>query len=625
MATELAQAYVQILPTTKGIAGQLSSQLGGEAGKAGDSAGKLLGGSLVSKVIAVVAAAQIGKKIVEGISASMREGAALEQSIGGIETLFKNSSDKVIENAKNAFSTAGMSANEYMENVTSFSASLLQGLSGDTEKAADIADMAMKDMSDNSNKMGTAMESIQMAYQGFAKQNYTMLDNLKLGYGGTKTEMERLLADAQAITGVKYDINNLSDVYSAIHVIQGELDITGTTAKEAATTFTGSFSAMQASWSNLLGYIANGEDLTQPIQNLVSTASTFFFGNFLPMLGNIVGALPGAIVTLISEAGPILIENGSKMISSLLQGIQNSLPTMMSSGSSAIDTLLNTITEKLPGVLKKGEEIVSNLANGFFQNIPTFTTQVGNMLTKLISFIGENLPTILESGANILLSIVKGFIKNLPAMVSASAGMLAKIISTIGKYLPNILQKGIEIVGKLIAGLIKSIPDLVAAVPKLTKTILDKFKEVDWLEIGTNVIKGIVKGLKNGISAIADAIKEVAKSAIDAAKSALGIHSPSRVFEAQVGRMIDLGMAAGIDNNMKSVMNSMKALSSETVNFIQPQISTALQGYETGYEIRKTEFDYDKLAEANISAFGESGITINIDGRTAGRLLRRYI
>ena len=231
MATELAQAYVQILPTTKGIAGQLSSQLGGEAGKAGDSAGKLLGGSLVSKVIAVVAAAQIGKKIVEGISASMREGAALEQSIGGIETLFKNSSDKVIENAKNAFSTAGMSANEYMENVTSFSASLLQGLSGDTEKAADIADMEMKDMSDNSNKMGTAMESIQMAYQGFAKQNYTMLDNLKLGYGGTKTEMERLLADAQAITGVKYDINNLSDVYSAIHVIQGELYNTGTTAK----------------------------------------------------------------------------------------------------------------------------------------------------------------------------------------------------------------------------------------------------------------------------------------------------------------------------------------------------------------------------------------------------------
>ena len=624
MATELAQAYVQILPTTKGISGQLSSQLGGEAGKAGDSAGKLLGGSLVSKVMAVVAAAQIGKKIVEGISNSMREGAALEQSIGGIETLFKNSSDKVIENAKNAFSTAGMSANEYMENVTSFSASLLQGLSGDTSKAADIADMAMTDMSDNSNKMGTAMESIKMAYQGFAKQNYTMLDNLKLGYGGTKTEMERLLADAQAITGVKYDISNLSDVYSAIHVIQGELDITGTTAKEAASTFSGSFSAMQASWTNLLGYIATGEDLTQPIQNLVSTASTFFFGNFIPMLGNIVSALPEAIVTFVSEAAPLLIENGSKMISSLLQGIQNNLPQMMTTGSSTIDTMLNTITENLPGVLAKGEEIVSNLANGLFQNIPTFITQAGNLITKLLSFIGENLPTILQSGANILLSIANGFIKNLPAMVNASAGMIGKIISTIGKYLPDILQKGIEIVGKLIAGLIKSIPDLVAAVPQIIKTILDKFKEVDWLEIGTNVIKGIVNGLKNGISAIADAVKEVAKSAIDAAKSALGIHSPSRVFEAQVGRMIDLGMAAGIDNNMKSVMNSMKALSSETVGYMQPQISTALQGYESGYELNTMELDYKKLADANVYAFGRAGISINIDGRTAGRFIRRY-
>lgn len=624
MATELAQAYVQILPTTKGIAGQLSSQLGGEAGKAGDSAGSLLGGSLVSKLLAVVAAAQIGKKIVEGISASMREGAALEQSVGGIETLFKNSSDKVIQNAKNAFSTAGMSANEYMENVTSFSASLLQGLSGDTSKAADIADMAMTDMSDNSNKMGTAMESIQMAYQGFAKQNYTMLDNLKLGYGGTKKEMERLLEDAQAITGVKYDINNLSDVYSAIHVIQGELDITGTTAKEAADTFSGSFSAMQAAWTNLLGYIATGEDLTVPIQNLVSTASTFFFGNFLPMLGNIVSALPEAVVTLVSEAEPILIENGSKMMSSLLQGIQNILPQMTTFGTSALDTMLNTITENLPGVLAKGEEIVSNLANGLFQNMPTFTTQVNNLIAKLISFIGENLPTIMQSGANMLLSVARGFINNLPSMVSAAAGMTAKIISTIGKYLPDILQKGIEIVGKLIAGLIKSIPDLVAAVPKLTKTILDKFKEVNWLEIGTNIIKGLVKGILNGTGMVAEAIKEVAQSAIDAAKSKLGIHSPSRVFESQIGRMIDLGMAAGISNNMKSVRDSMKALSSETVGYMQPQISTALQSYESGYEPKTTEFDYEKLADANVYAFGKAGISVNIDGRVAGRFIRRY-
>ena len=228
MATELAKAYVQIIPSAQGISGKIQQAIDPEAEPAGAS----FGSKLVGKLKGIIATAAIGKALGSAIS----EGANLEQSLGGIETLFKDSADKVKANAAEAYRTAGMSANDYMELTTSFSASLLSSLSNDTSKAADVADMAMTDMSDNANKMGTNMEDIKNAYQGFAKQNYTMLDNLKLGYGGTKTEMERLLADAQKITGVKYDINNLSDVYSAIHVIQGQLDITGTTAKEAATT-----------------------------------------------------------------------------------------------------------------------------------------------------------------------------------------------------------------------------------------------------------------------------------------------------------------------------------------------------------------------------------------------------
>ena len=246
MATELGTAYVQIVPSMQGISGSLSKALGSEANSAGDEAGTNFMGSFKAKALALVAGLGIGKLLKDSISASISEGAALQQSLGGVETLFKSSADTVKNYANEAYRTTGLSANKYMESVTGFSASLLQSLGGDTDKAAEVANMALVDMSDNANKMGSSMESIQFAYQGFAKQNYTMLDNLKLGYGGTKQEMQRLLADAEKLTGVKYDLNNLSDVYSAIHAIQENLDITGTTAKEAASTFTGSFESMKA-------------------------------------------------------------------------------------------------------------------------------------------------------------------------------------------------------------------------------------------------------------------------------------------------------------------------------------------------------------------------------------------
>ena len=276
MATELAKAYVQIVPSAKGIQGSISNVIGGEA----DSAGHSAGGKIVGAIKGAIATAAIGK----ALGAALTEGAALEQSLGGIETLFKDSADKVKQNAAEAYRTAGMSANQYMELTTSFAASLLQSLGGDTKKAAEISDMAMTDMSDNANKMGTDMERITDAYQGFAKQNYTMLDNLKLGYGGTKEEMQRLLADAEKITGVKYDISNLSDVYSAIHVIQGELDITGTTAKEAASTLSGSFASMQAAFKNVLGQLTLGQDIGPALSALAETVTTFLVGNLLPAL-----------------------------------------------------------------------------------------------------------------------------------------------------------------------------------------------------------------------------------------------------------------------------------------------------------------------------------------------------
>ena len=309
MATELAKAYVGIIPSAEGITGNLAKVLEPEAESAGEKSGASLGGRLVSTLKGVMATAALGKALTD----TLTEGGALEQSLGGVETLFKDNADTVKAYAQNAWQTAGLSANDYMETVTGFSASLLQGLGGDTATAAEVANMALTDMSDNANKMGTNMQDIQNAYQGFAKQNYTMLDNLKLGYGGTKTEMQRLLADAQKITGVKYDLDSLADVYTAIHVIQGGVDelngglgdvnkglgITGTTAMEAYTTLAGSLAAMQASFKNVLGALTLGQDLQPSLDALAQSVVTFLTGNLLPDIWNILSALPGALVTFI--------------------------------------------------------------------------------------------------------------------------------------------------------------------------------------------------------------------------------------------------------------------------------------------------------------------------------------
>lgn len=274
--------------------------------------------------VTIVATAVVGGAVMEG--------AALEQSIGGVETLFKENASVVKANADAAFKTAGLSANEYMSQVTSFSASLLSSLGGDTAKAAEVADMAMIDMADNANKFGTDMESIQNAYQGFAKQNYTMLDNLKLGYGGTQEEMQRLLQDASKISGVKYDISNLSDVYSAIHVIQNELGVTGTTAKEAGQTFSGSFSAMKAAAKNVLGNMAIGGDITGSMEQLVDSASTFLFDNAVPMIGRVFSSLPSVVKTGVKKAVIDIVISVFEILFGVVQkvfpGIQSIIETV---------------------------------------------------------------------------------------------------------------------------------------------------------------------------------------------------------------------------------------------------------------------------------------------------------
>lgn len=386
MATEIAQAYVQLIPSARGITGKIQTLLNPEASAAGQSAGQSLGSSLVSVMTKVIAAAGIGK----AFSAAISEGAALQQSLGGIETLFKGSADKVKEYANEAYKTTGLSANAYMENVTGFSASLLQSLGGDTNKAAETANMAMIDMSDNANKMGTSMESIQMAYQGFAKQNYTMLDNLKLGYGGTKQEMQRLLADAEKLTGVKYDINNLSDVYNAIHAIQENLDITGTTAKEAASTFSGSFESMKAAAQNVLGKLALGENILPSLHALLKTTSTFLFDNFLPMIGNVFSGLGLVMTEGISQIASQLFGDafGSAVFDQLsrVTGIFDTFFDMIFGSLSKQDNIdiLNTI-----GFSEEAATQIVNIAENIRVTFENIGSVAGNVASIIVDFIGD--------------------------------------------------------------------------------------------------------------------------------------------------------------------------------------------------------------------------------------------
>lgn len=423
MATEIAQAYVQLIPSARGITGKIQSILDPEASAAGQSAGQSLGSSMMATLKKVIVAAGIGK----AFKATLDEGAALQQSLGGIETLFKGSADKVKGYANEAYKTTGLSANAYMENVTGFSASLLQSLGGDTNKAAETANMAMIDMSDNANKMGTSMESIQMAYQGFAKQNYTMLDNLKLGYGGTKQEMERLLNDAQKLTGVKYDINNLSDVYSAIHAIQENLDITGTTAKEAASTFSGSFESMKASAQNVLGKLALGENILPSLHALLETTSTFLFDNFLPMVGNIFSGLGLVLTEGISQIASQLFGDafGSAVFDQLSR-VTGIFETFFDMIFGSMDKEGNFEILDALGFSEDAANQIINIAD----NIRVTFENIGSAVGDVLSIVGDFVSDLLgikdgEQGVNLLgtaFEVLTGFLKEISSIIKDVTG-----------------------------------------------------------------------------------------------------------------------------------------------------------------------------------------------------------
>lgn len=663
MATELGKAYVQIIPSAKGIGNAISSELGGEATTAGKAAGLNIAGAIKGAIAAA--------GIAEALKATLEAGGNLQQSFGGLDTLYGDAADAAKKYAVEA-AAAGISANSFAEQAVSFGASLKAAYGGDMTQAVEAANTAIMDMADNSAKMGTDISAIQTAYQGFAKQNYTMLDNLKLGYGGTKTEMERLLADAEKISGVKYDMSNLGDVYSAIHVIQEDLGLTGVAAQEASTTFSGSMGAMKAAAENLMANLALGEDIGPALNTLGQTVNTFLFNNLFPMIGNVLQQVPdllkgvgsmliqglnqissnaGDIVDLgidivtslavaIVEAAPYLVQAavnliaalgnaflsadwstiGSNLMTALKTSIDQASTSIFGSDSGAgiLDGLLSGITAALPGLLNTGVEILSSIANGILQAVPTLITTAMDLLISFRTFLQENVGTLLLAGADLVINLVNGIIDNLPAIAEAAASALISFASSVVANLPMILSTGIQILVKLAAGLISAIPKLIAVIPQINGAIANAFIKADWKSIGKNILEGIKNGILSAVSSVVEAAKEAAGAIWEAVKGFFQIGSPSKLMY-YAGEMVDTGFAEGIRDNQGMVTDAISSL--------QPNLTTSLQTSAPAVTAAPSVSSDEKvddliaLLSAYLPAIANGHVQITLDG-DAGRLFR---
>lgn len=491
----LATAYVNIVPSAKGIKGSIQKTLDPEAQSAGTSAGEKAGSSLASKLKGALVAAGIGTFI----KSTLEAGGNLQQSFGGLDTLYEEAAAGAKKYASEA-AKAGISANAYAEQAVSFGASLKAAYGGDTTKAMEAANLAILDMADNAAKMGTPLESIQNAYQGFAKQNYTMLDNLKLGYGGTKQEMERLLKDAQKLTGVKYDINNLGDVYSAIHVIQDELHLSGVAAEEAKSTFTGSFGAMKAAAENLMANISLGENITPSLLALGETVGTFLTGNLLPMIGNIVGSIP----EILAQGVPMLLDTIRNILSSAVGTIGEGLPNLIDTLLNILSSLVGQIADYLPEFVNSAVQIVTSMISGLFQKLPDIVNGILTMAGKLVEAflsidwldLGKklvlgvldgikslimNIPQIFANIWNMLVNGAKGAWDGICSVFSGLANFFGNIFGAAWQAVKNVFSAGGKIFDGIKEGIVNAFKAVVnVIIGGINKVVAIPFNAINW-------------------------------------------------------------------------------------------------------------------------------------------------
>ena len=652
--------------------------------------------AVVGVTAAATAIGTIGTKAIQSY-------ADYEQLVGGVETLFGTSAESAEEyaaqtgeavddvrmkwaslsraqniimyRAQNAFKTAGLSANEYMETVTSFAAALVSSMGGDTEAAAQRADLAITDMADNANKMGSSMESIQNAYQGFAKQNYSMLDNLKLGYGGTAKEMYRLLSDAKEIDetfDAVFSLDekghleaNYSDIVQAIHIVQTEMGITGTTAKEAASTIQGSFGMVKAAWQNLVTGLADpdqdlgtlvgnftdsvvvaGNNLIPRIQELlprIVEAVTSLVGtvseqlpalleSVLPslidgatsLIAGLMAALPavlavlgdvaptaiGILVPALIDLLPQIVQTGIDVIVSLVHGISEAMPELIPAATEAILEIVDTLTnpDNIGKLVDAALKIILTLADGIIDAVPRLLEVAPKLITNLITALIENFPKIIESGEKLVKSLIDGLIKSIPQLVAAAPKLISGIVNGIIANLPQIILAGPQIILALIEGLISAIPDLVQAVPTLIKSIVDTFLNYDWGSIGRNIVSGIKNGVSNTWNGLKSGVGTAVNGLVGGVESILGIASPSKVF-ARIGGYMAEGLGQGFDMEMLGVRKD-----------IEDQMTFGTTSFSVSGAAKSSVGVVNGLL-ANNQPSGLTQVNLVVDGQTLARVL----
>ena len=626
-----------------------------------------------------------------------------EQLVGGVETLFGQggksleeyaksvgkteaqaaaeyrklgyAQEVVMQNAARAYKTTGMTANEYMENVTSFSASLVSSMEGNTFEAAKAADLAMRDMSDNANKMGTSLDSITMAYQGFAKGQYTLLDNLKLGYGGTKTEMERLLKDAQEISGVEYDIDNLNDVYSAIHVIQTQMGITGTTAKEAASTIAGSVNMAKASWANLVTGIADDnadfeglindfiESVLAVADNLLPRIQTAITGisklvselvtkllpeiialippiitDSLPILLDAVNTVIESILAVLPEVLPVIADlipqivqtiinllpkilaAGIQIILALIKGIAKTIPSLIKMLPPLIKSMIETLLYYLPDIIKTGFELLNGIIEGIVEAIPVLIDMLPSIIDTIIKTLIANLPLLIDCGVKLLVALIDGLVKALPQLIKMAPDIIRTIVNTLKDNFPKIVESGKSIINSLVNG-IKSVW---STLKEKAKDIFNAIKDTlvglpsEMLDIGKNLVKGIWEGIDDKVDWVIQKIKGMGKKITNGIKKVFGIESPSKVFRDQVGKNLALGIGVGFENEMRAVSEDMQdaipVLDVNNSDFNLTGSNGAIGGGTYGFETM-------------VAAFKEAleGVNVELDDQKVGKFVKKTV
>lgn len=564
-----------------------SSGISGALGKIGSVAGGIAKGVSVGVGVASTAVIGLGKQAVDAYG-------NYEQLVGGVETLFKENASTVIKNASNAYKTAGMSANAYMETVTSFSASLLQSVGGDTVKASEMADMAITDMSDNANKMGTSIEMIQNAYQGFAKQNYTMLDNLKLGYGGTKSEMERLLADAQAISGIEYDISSYADVVDAIHVIQTEMGITGTTAKEASSTIQGSIASMGSAWTNLITGLADPtQNLDQLINNFVDSVITVG-DNLIPrismvlesitkLISSLAPKLVAEIPNIVSQVLPSVIKGAVSIINAIVQtlpqlidiivgmlpqfiaGIQQIINGIIGALPSLMQTLVSQLPTLIPMIIDGMVGMVVTLASSLGDIIQPLIDNLPDIIISIVNALMNNLPILIEGCINLVISLVKALPQIIMALIQAIPQIIVSIVEALFNAMPILLEGFASIFGSawdVITGIFSVAIDFFGG---LFSNVVSVVKSV--FSAIVNVASGIWNGIKNVFAPVINFFSNIFSGAVNAIKTIFSTVTTicSNIWNTIKG--IFSGVASFFSGIFSNAVNSIKSVFGVIVDF----------------------------------------------------------